>query len=551
MQEEKKIAIVLAAGKTEGKGLSAFNASISCMLPYKGKPVIFWNIKSLLKQGIKTVILCLSKPDANLESFLEHCFTGLIDFKFCIVPYSSDKGPGNSLATALITHWNKANGHDVFIMNGDTYFELEGMDTNLPPAVTFVDNFIESEKYTFIIPDEKDHVAQTLPFRDISIDTDTPAKTEVGLYKISLQDSYLPEITKQSAAKNLSTMALLKSVSPTISLRPVIKWVDLERNDPNNLTLENRIVEAREFNYVEISKAGILTKVSQNQSKLNDEINYYLSIPDDVKIYFPRLISHQINDKQSSYSMEYYPYKTLSEYFVFFGLPQKIWENVFNNLFEVIGSFKSHIHEIPKEKIYAFYYQKTMDRFRTALEDDSLSELLKRKNITLNGKAIRGFSELIPEIENRLKRICDSDSFSMVHGDLCFSNILLDPPSQIIRLIDPRGRFAERGIYGDIRYDLAKLLHSAHGKYDYVIHDMFAVDKINSSEFNLTFYNAKNSEIPHEVLKKVLLQHNYSYEDLVFLESLLFISMIPLHKDFPKRQEAFYLIGLQILNEVF
>jgi len=42
----------------------------------------------------------------------------------------------------------------------------------------------------------------------------------------------------------------------------------------------------------------------------------------------------------------------------------------------------------------------------------------------------------------------------------------------------------------------------------------------------------------------------YDLEHIAFIEGLLFISMLPLHQDTPRRQRMMYLTGLSRLNEV-
>ena len=40
-----------------------------------------------------------------------------------------------------------------------------------------------------------------------------------------------------------------------------------------------------------------------------------------------------------------------------------------------------------------------------------------------------------------------------------------------MKFIDPRGSFCEPGIFGDLRYDIAKLYHSVYGKYENGVYD--------------------------------------------------------------------------------
>ena len=47
-----------------------------------------------------------------------------------------------------------------------------------------------------------------------------------------------------------------------------------------------------------------------------------------------------------------------------------------------------------------------------------------------------------------------------------------------------------------------------------------------------------------------LIQNQWNLNEIKLIEGLLFISMLPLHRDHFERQLAFYSIGIQRLNEV-
>ena len=66
------------------------------------------------------------------------------------------------------------------------------------------------------------------------------------------------------------------------------------------------------------------------------------------------------------------------------------------------------------------------------------------------------------------------DEYNVIHGDPTFSNTLVDKDNQIW-LIDPRGSFGDTKIYGDRRYDWAKLYYSAVGNYDSMNSKKFVV----------------------------------------------------------------------------
>ena len=49
----------------------------------------------------------------------------------------------------------------------------------------------------------------------------------------------------------------------------------------------------------------------------------------------------------------------------------------------------------------------------------------------------------------------------------------------------------------------------------------------------------------------LIIEKRWNIDDIKMIEGLLFISMIPLHRDNLERQLALYSIGIQRLNEVF
>ena len=137
-----------------------------------------------------------------------------------------------------------------------------------------------------------------------------------------------------------------------------------------------------------------------------------------------------------------------------------------------------------------------------------------------------------------------------MHGDYCFSNILFDMNSFICRLIDPRGRIHDQTIYGDPRYDIAKLRHSVVGGYDFIVHGLFNLnEKENCFEIKKTqpYFQTQLTQIFDEYTIK----YGYNLDEIKLIEALLFTSMIPLHKDNIQRQKVFYLIAVEKINNIF
>lgn len=331
---------------------------------------------------------------------------------------------------------------------------------------------------------------------------------------------------------------------------------------------EDSLVASRCFNQVSIdTQMGVVVKQSTEIKKLQQEIDFYQALPSHLQIYFPRLLDSgrgvgTFNNKQQDtgwYSLEYYPYKSLSQYFVYYALPMESWQLVFDRLLNIHSQFVKpvqNINAVPNKTIngqalYDFYAKKLDQRIQQAEQNLQLNTILNAPSVRLNGKSLKGFKTLQQWLDKKLAKISEDVSSGFVHGDMCFSNILFEPTSGVIRLIDPRGDFMGSVNQGDPRYDLAKIMHSVHGKYDFIINDLFILEQ-DQLTFNFSIPQSEYLEnLEHMLLEKIQHQTSYKLNDLILLESLLFMTMLPLHHDQPKRQIAFLLTGLKLLNQVY
>jgi len=120
-------------------------------------------------------------------------------------------------------------------------------------------------------------------------------------------------------------------------------------------------------------------------------------------------------------------------------------------------------------------------------------------------------------------------------------------------LLDPRGTNSY-----DVFYDLGKLFHSVHGKYDLIREGLFSVEE-KGSGISFSFdkeLGEKYSKIYESlltVLEKRCLEDNWMMKAL-FSEACHFSSVIPFQLVGDEKEEvalACYLNGVVFLNEVY
>ena len=109
------------------------------------------------------------------------------------------------------------------------------------------------------------------------------------------------------------------------------------------------------------------------------------------------------------------------------------------------------------------YYDKTIDRLSN-IQD--LVPFARNPEIVVNGKTCRNVFYHKRELERKLEElIYNCEAFAFIHGDCTFSNMMIREDDTPV-LIDPRGYFGFTELYGDVRYDWAKLYYSVVGNYD-------------------------------------------------------------------------------------
>lgn len=313
-------------------------------------------------------------------------------------------------------------------------------------------------------------------------------------------------------------------------------------------------VAARSFNTIKIDdKRGILVKSSKNKDKLIDEIKWYLKLPNKIQYLVPRIYDYSLKYDNPYVSMEFYGYHTLHESYLYSDLPMIRWKEIFKKLLFIIEDMETYkvipSNDIINTSLKEMYITKTFNRLNTLKFDKEFVGLFD-KNIIINNQTyepLNYYIEKLPYLVNNIIIKKYGNSFNIIHGDLCFANILVEDNYNFMRLIDPRGSFGSFDIYGDSNYEMAKLLHSLEGKYDFIIEDLFDVNK-NGNNINFVIFD-KNTEII-KVFNDVFSKKLNNLLAIRLIEATLFLSMTPLHDDHKQRQYVMFATGIMLLDKI-
>ena len=538
-----RTAIILAAGSGPAALLPLFGHTSPAMLALNGRPTIHWSLHYLMNLGIKRAVLGIRAEDERLRRFVTQSFGSLLDIRF--VTPRSDRGPGYTLSACLDA---VPADEAVLVVLADTLFKSEHLDF----SSSFVLTYPVDDAHRWCLARVNGPRVEELLDKPKANPSALPAL--IGVY--FLRDTRpAREALRQRIESTTNGIQLAVALAPYVAAGELTairadSWSDCGNLDKLQ-TARRRILQERVFNSIEIDELrGTLTKRSKDTAKFINEINYYRLLPAELSIFFPRLVNFSLKLDDLRMTLEYYTFPTLSELWVFEDVDAKVWRRVFEGLHAVHGIFGGYTAEISPEDCSDIYWTKTVRRLEEFARGAAANAaLVGRSDLRVNGANFKGWPALAPLIESRVQRLATSVRGQIIHGDLCYANILYDRLTNLFKFIDPRGSFGSAGIYGDPRYDIAKLMHSVDGGYDFLIHEMFDIHEAGAGALTLERFFPPTRDATMAALHEIF-SASYALNDVRFIEGLLFLSMCPLHRDHPRRQRAMFAIGLQILNEV-
>lgn len=335
------------------------------------------------------------------------------------------------------------------------------------------------------------------------------------------------------------------SSSRPMDLRPIQRWMDCGHVDgyyESRLGYQN----LRHFNTLSYdSVRGRITKRSLNTDAFRKQVRWFKQIPDEVAPFLPRVFDSS-DGPDPFITMELLSIPTLGDLFVTQRLNLGAWNDVVRSISCIQSCFaeKALKNSLASQLARAVYLEKT----RLRLEEFTVQHPSAKHHFVHSA----GEKWSIGRVQQTLARfveqlgLLETNELTPIHGDFCFSNLLYDPKVRLVKMIDPRGEFGVPGIFGDRRYDLAKLAHSYAGKYDFIVADLFSVEVESDGHLHVYIQTNDYYTRVRSIFDTVLLPEVSLRQQVGALQALLFLSMLPLHADKPCRQLAMLTTGLEL-----
>jgi hypothetical protein len=523
----------------------------SCMIPIDSRPALHYILERYVENGYESLVAIHDRPERVIDYLERH--PGLR-------ARTVDVGPTRCLGeTVLVALRSLATLPESLVINfADTFVGDDLVGDDVVVCADVADAF----RWTTFKTDSAERIT-SIRDKDQAKSPAASYRTFVGVFKIADARRFGEVIAERLDSDSPldpfyeAVRAYYNGVDPDgRRFQRAADWRDFGHLDTYTKTKQAFFLNRRWFNDVQIdAERGIVRKSSSEADKLIDEIRWYQQLPDSLQHIAPRIFRYETADRPSV-EMEFYGYPALNDVYLFGECDRGIWERILDALGRFLAELGRHRLEprAPDTLVNAMrqmYEKKTRARLESVRDVECLRPFWTER-LTINGRACLGLDaalELLPRIAGELD-LYSVDHFTVIHGDLCLSNVLWDRRTGIVRVVDPRGSFGGFDIHGDPRYDLAKLSHSFEGHYDFFVNDLYdlewSADGLSCSP-HLSAGHRHLRVLIEAWLDRICGGRRHQVR---YIESLLFLSMVPLHSDRAKAQQAFLARGLELLTQV-
>jgi hypothetical protein len=302
----------------------------------------------------------------------------------------------------------------------------------------------------------------------------------------------------------------------------------------------------------------LLVKQSDDTAKMRAEANWYETLAPALQIHTPRYAGRMERDHRAGYGIEYLYHPLLGDLAAFGYLPFSSWLEILQASFDLLDKFQA-IRPEPgapeaSPRFAAHFFDsmvkgKTWQRLDSYLEGQPFS---LGDSLVVNGVRFRPLREVVQTVIDAIP-VTRPDHVRAWHGDMFFGNMFYDFTARRVMAIDPRGQIGagELCVFGDWRYDLAKLSHSVIGQYDSIVLTRGTLETQGPTDWTLTLTGLDAQPQLEEVfISQAVARYGIAPSELIALTALLFYSMLPLHHDRPDLQQQMLANALRLSGRI-
>jgi len=278
----------------------------------------------------------------------------------------------------------------------------------------------------------------------------------------------------------------------------------------------------RFYNFISFKGDRIIKGVSKD--RFENEINWFKEAKKRIPDNIPRIYNYNkyIDAPQNRSRLRYYEMERIDgENLYLWAIKNKNFAfNAFDKLIKLVNFFHKESYKVNIEDIYEMYYLKPKK---------SMESFIKEKRIDVNSLFVNNQKMenpllLLENLFRQFKKFLINTRYSFIHGDLTMGNTLINKEGKLF-LIDPRGKFGNTRIYGDVRYDVAKMYYSIIGNFESLSYGNFNFSR-DSSKQNKYSYKIKDCGFG-SYEKRMLNLFEEKIEIIQFIHATIWLSLMP------------------------
>ena len=464
-------AVILAAGPGVRLGHDTVETP-RCLLRIGKVTLVERQVRLLGLAGVTPDAIAVVAGDASTGWTPEaHRFLRELGLRVVVNSRPEERGSAGSLLLGLADLRGLG---DVLVLDGDLVFEREVLDALLDAQATDV----FAVKRAMSVSETRGRVRVE---NGIVVGAGQAVVLDHYPWYVYTGIARLGRETQAALVSRLEAVRapcdVLDAIDPLLISHPVTAWTMGARRDP----LAADGTELVGGSFADLERVTLVRKqaLGEGREKLAREIAWLKALPEDVRPFFPQVLSHGSSRGRTWFEMPYYDAPSLRQLLMLGEFDAQAALVVLERVLDFMTRrlYSRDIGSGGSEWLAARHLDRANRRlFATAARSDHLRRLIQAETVVVDGVEYRNLSHWLEQIGRRgsLVSALAPDRLCMVHGDLHFQNILVDvgtiPPRFL--LADPRGETAG----SDPFYDLGKLWHSCHGLYDFIHTDQADVE---------------------------------------------------------------------------
>lgn len=298
----------------------------------------------------------------------------------------------------------------------------------------------------------------------------------------------------------------------------------------------------RAFNNIRTEPRTVV-KESADRTKMKREHDYWYQLPPELQRFVVQPYGFEETATGARYRMERYVVPDMAILWIHDALGPAEFQTFLDAVFAWVDAVPKRAEDRSAE----LYLDKVDQRFAALME---MPEGKRLDGLIASGTRYAGLAPVFERYRALLARDTGSSELAIQHGDLCFSNILYDKRTGLLKFIDPRGAETPEQVWGDATYDLAKLSHSVMGGYDFLNNGLFDIAVDDELGLKLVLHEPGGREPLKQAFLDACKRSGHDPVRIRLREASLFLSMLPLHRESPRKLLGFVLNAIRILDEV-